>query len=79
MKFKKTWLQDLIWDDVLDTSRWSIIYNLVFEFKGKFYQTNYSVGATECQDESPFENEPDEIEVPEVKQVEKTVFDYVNV
>lgn len=89
MKFKKTWLQNLLWEDVdegeikvndvIDTSRWSVIYNLVFEFRGKFYQTSYSVGATESQDESPFEYEPDEIEVTEVKQIEKTVIDYVKV
>lgn len=86
MEFEKKWLQDLVWEDVddgeiivneiVDTSRWSNIYNLVFKYDGKYYQTSYSVGATEIQDESPFEWSPDMIECKEVFPVEKTVIVY---
>lgn len=77
MKFKKEDLLDLIWDDkpegferVLNTltghSRWSIKYSLVFKYDNKYYVLEYSKGATEHQDESPLQYEPDEIECQEV-------------
>lgn len=63
-------------DNIIDNSRWSIVHEIIFEHDGKFYQTYYSVGATECQDESPWEYE-DEVECTEVEkkivQVEKWV------
>ena len=64
-----------VWYELVDTSRWSNIYELVFKDveSGLYYQTTYSVGATECQDESPFEYDPDEIECSQVEQVEKVV------
>ncbi|NCE63696.1 hypothetical protein D1159_03660 [Pseudoflavonifractor sp. 524-17] len=44
---------------IVDQSRWSIHHEIVFRDKdGKFYQTCYSVGATECQDEGPWDDEP---------------------
>jgi hypothetical protein len=59
-------------DEVVDNSRWSIYHSIIFEYDGKFYQTSYSVGATECQDESPWEYE-DEVECIEVHKVQKMV------
>lgn len=87
MQFGKSWLQDLLWEEEIDgaeiieneqidNSRWSIISRLVFKYQGKFYATTYSRGATEMQDESPFEYEPDMIECKEVFPVEKTVIVY---
>ena len=83
MIFKKEFLLDildsdkgLIYTNLVDTSRWSLYYEMVFEFEGKFYKTAYSVGATECQDESPFEFDPDEIECQEVFKKEKLVTVY---
>lgn len=72
---------EMVRDEILDTTRWSIINELIFKDKesGKLYRTNYSVGATECQDESPFEYDPDYIECVEVKEKEVTVIDYVEV
>lgn len=76
---------DLPWNDsivkyneVIDTSRWSIIYDLVFEFDGKCYQTTYSVGATESQDERPWEYE-DIIDCVEVEEKEVMVKQWVEV
>ena len=58
-------------DKIIDTTRWSIIHEIIFEDKGRFYQTTYSEGATECQDESPWEYEEniecDEVELKEIK------------
>lgn len=60
-------------DKVIDTSRWSTYHEIVFEDKdGKTYQTGYSCGATECQDESPWEYE-DEVECTEVELKEVMV------
>lgn len=82
MKFKKEWLQGILWDenedaeiisdDIIDTSRWSIHSLLTFKFGGKFYQVTYS----KSQDERPFDNDPDEIECTEVVPVAKTITVY---
>ena len=86
MKFKKTDLLEVLYDDhevikkirdtLIDTSRWSEHHELIFEKDGKLYSTSYSRGATEQQDESPFEYDPDEIECTEVEAYEKTVTEY---
>lgn len=79
MKFKKEFLQEMVWgddvveDNIVDNSRWSIHHEIVFRHEGKFYGTGYSVGATESQDERPFEYDNDEIECPEMVQKEKLV------
>lgn len=58
-------------DRIVDTTRWSVIHEIVFEDKGKFYQTTYSVGATEMQYERPWEYVDEvkciEVELREVK------------
>lgn len=84
-KFDKKYLMDeldlpysAIKDDIVDTSRWSIHHKIVFEDNGKFYETYYSEGATECQDESPWEYE-DEIECYEVELKEVKVMKWVRV
>jgi hypothetical protein len=83
MKFKKEFLIDeldlpysAIEDKVIDNSRWSIHHEIVFEHEGKFYRTYYSVGATECQDEEPWEYD-DEVDCTEVVQKEITVMAWV--
>lgn len=78
--------RNIIWEDnndyeiikkeIVDTSRWSKIYEIVIKRKsdGKFFRDNYSIGATESQDESPYEySEPD---FREVFPVEKKVIVY---
>jgi len=57
-------------DHVIDNSRWSIEHEIIFEYKGKYYRAYYSVGATEMQDERPWEYE-DVIECEEVVKVDK--------
>jgi hypothetical protein len=84
MLFKKEFLQEIednddveiVEDEITDTTRWSILNRRVFKFEGKFYETFYQHGATECQDESPYEYDEDQIECKEVFPVEKTVIVY---
>lgn len=88
MKFKREFLVDelglprskenKVEDNVVDNSRWSVDHELIFKHEGKFYQTSYSVGATECQDERPWEYD-DEVECTEVAQQEVTVMAWVPV
>lgn len=85
MKFKKEDLIDgidfgkapgpTVFHEITGNGRWSIHHRRVFEFEGKFYETRYSVGATESQDESPYEYAPDEIECNEVFPVQRTAYE----
>ena len=88
MEFKKEDLQlmvyedhdgevfEVIEDEIIDTSRWSIIHRMVFKLDGKFYESSYLKGATEQQDEQPYEYDEDVIECDEVFPVEKTITVY---
>ena len=56
----------------VDHTRWSVVHELVIQSiaDGRFWMDSYSVGATESQDESPWEhNAPDFTEVFPVEQV----------
>ena len=86
-EFPKVDLRDMAWDDHSDeyekiscslshVSRWSYHYVMIFKYDGKYYKTHYSVGATEMQDESPYEYASDMIECVEVCPVEKVVIVY---
>lgn len=76
---------ELIWGDlegykeiqnnIVEKTRWSIIHEIVVQrlSDGKYFMDNYSVGATEQQDEGPYEySKPDFVEVKpiEVKRIE---------
>jgi len=88
MKFQKQFLQDMIWEDaegaeviqseIVGKSRWSLNHEAIFKYDGKFYRTYYNTGATEYQDERPYEYEDDEIECEEVFQGAKTVIVYLS-
>ena len=88
MKFKKEDLQEvcygdfgdfeLIKDEIVETSRWSLLKYQVFKYKDKFYSTSYSEGLTEMQDESPYEYAGDMIECREVVPVSTTITEYIN-
>lgn len=84
MKFTKNFLIDslddeenTILDEITDNSRWSIHHRRVFKHDGKMYETFYSVGATEYQDEGPYEYDNAEIECREVVAVERVITMYV--
>lgn len=85
IKFSKDYLTNeldlpysAIYDEVTDNSRWSIYHTCVFENNGKFYMAEYSVGATECQDERPWEYK-DEVECTEVELKEVIVKKWIPV
>lgn len=46
---------EVIVDEIISTTRWAIVHKLIFKHDGKFWQTTYNVGATEMQDEIPFD------------------------
>lgn len=60
-------------NNIIDATRWSVINEIIFEDEGRFWKTTYSEGATECQDESPWEYEPEVILI-EVEKTQKMVF-----
>lgn len=68
----------LVHAEMIDTSRWSIINERVYEDldTGRFWYTTYSYGATECQDERPYEYDGDVITFTEVFKKEKTITVY---
>ena len=68
--------KDVMCDNYIDHTRWSIVSRRVFRHDNKYYETIYSQGATEQQDESPYEYEGDMIECPEVEQVQTTATIY---
>ena len=91
MKFDKEFLREevvfdyptgtyIVEDTIIGHRRWSVDHRIVFKddkrHPGKFFTTTYSVGATEGQDESPFEYDDDPVECPEVRAVERTVTVY---
>jgi hypothetical protein len=86
MKFKKQFLQDMLWEDVegaevihseiVGKSRWSLNHEAIFKYEDKFYRTYYNTAATEQQDERPYEFDDDEIECEEVVPVEKIITVY---
>ena len=80
MKFSKEFLQDeggeTVSNKIIGRNRWSLRYERVFSHEGHYYLTRYNSGATESQDERPYEHEDDEIECVEVFPAEKTVTVY---
>ena len=70
--------EEVVEDTIIENSRWSILHNLVFRYNGKVYETTYRVGATEQQDESPWEFEND-VECFEVAAKQVTRTEYVRV
>lgn len=66
----------IISDEVIETTRWSIVYALIVHFpdqaEDEAWEMVYSVGATECQDESPWQDE-EEVEATLVKEREVLV------
>ena len=86
MKFSKDEMYEILYGDhefskiiedkIVDTTRWSVHHNLIFEYKDKFYETSYSHGATEYQDESPWEYD-DEVVAYEVVPTEVVTIKYV--
>ncbi len=81
MKFPKGFLidnldEDPIEEKIVDKGRWTITYRRIFMFENELYETFYRVGATESQDERPYEYETHEIECSKVIAVPITQIVY---
>lgn len=76
-EYEKVEKAEVVLEELEDTSRWSTHHSCVFKLNENFYRTHYSKGATESQDESPFEYDNDWIEVDEVEEKKVTVVRYV--
>lgn len=65
---------------ITDQSRWSIFYEMIIHdvTADRYYSTEYSTGATEAQDESPYEDEPEVVYVVEVFEVKQIVSSFVS-
>ncbi len=63
-------------DEITGHSRWSVDYYLTFQMGDRFFGTSYSRGATEYQDESPWEYEADHVPCTELEAVRITRTEY---
>ncbi len=63
----------IISNECVDKTRWSVVYDLIVKIGDKFYQTDYQVGATEQQDEGPWENEEEIVLVEVAPREVKTI------
>jgi hypothetical protein len=63
-------------EEMINHSRWAVGYHVILqrENDGKFFSSSYEVGATESQDQSPYEY--DDPIFTEVFPVEKTIIVY---
>ena len=84
MKFSRQELLDILYENeggkvivnkVIEVSRWSLLYEFVFEKDGRTYMTEYREGSTEYQFEGPWDCET-EVVCREVIAVEQTVIVY---
>lgn len=66
---------DVVIDEITDAGRWTIGHEIVFRHDEKLYRSWYSVGATEYQDDPPWDGE-EEVECPEVEPYEAVVTKY---
>ena len=78
-EFSRETLQQVVWDDaegfkkvsdvIEDTTRWEIVKTMVFQAPdGLHYQSTYTEGATEQQEQRPYEYESDTIECTQVQE-----------
>jgi len=66
---------EIVKDEIVSNSRWSILHDLIVKKDDEFYLVEYSVGATEQQDERPFEYD-DEVVLKQVFPATKTIVVY---
>jgi hypothetical protein len=65
----------IVIEEFAGKSRWSLHYRVIFERDGNYYETRYRRGATEGQDEQPFEYE-DEVKCKRVYPYQEVVTFY---
>lgn len=69
---------EIVEDRIVDHKRWSVCHRAVCCNKktGKYYRFDYSVGATENQEQLPYEWDEEPVVVPEVLPVTKKIVCY---
>lgn len=69
----------VVFENMYDTSRWAHHIQRVYKDldTGKYWSTTFRRGATECQEERPYENDGEEIEFTEVVPKEVIKIEYV--
>ena len=70
---------EVVHSELVDTTRWSHVHERVYKDldTGKYWETTYRTGATECQEERPYEYDGDVIEFAEVVPRETIKIEYV--
>ena len=67
-------IYEVVSNEISHISRWSIHYIQIFKYMGNYYSTTYSIGATEYQEEMPYEFiGQEELECKRVYPHEETV------
>ncbi|UYD57992.1 hypothetical protein GHHBBDOD_00137 [Aeromonas phage avDM4] len=80
--FTEPFVIESVEKEVYDERRWSTVYRQILavtrpgDETPRYFETDYSEGATELQDETPYENDGDEILLDEVFPVEVKVIQY---
>ena len=66
-------------DQIIDNERWTVTHEMIFQqiSTGKFYRSYFRRGATEYQDEGPYEYDGDIITCKEVVKKEVMVEQWV--
>jgi len=85
IKLLKETMKDILWnendeivlDKITEASRWNVHHELIFKYDGKLWRTLYSIGATEYQNEGPWEYE-EEVECVEVIETQIMSTTYIN-
>lgn len=79
--FEEKLVIESIENEPYDKGRWSVTYRQILSVSRvdaapRYFETHYTVGATEMQDESPYENDGDQIILDEVFPVEVVTVQY---
>lgn len=67
---------EIVESEIIDHRRWSVDYLMTFRQGDRYFRVDYSMGATEHQDQGPFDDCGEFVEVEEVVPVEKTIVVY---
>lgn len=68
---------EVISEDIVETDRWSILYLMIFKTDNRYFSSYFRRGATEYQDESPYDGEGDKVRCIEVFPTEVKVIKYL--
>lgn len=80
--FTEPFVIESVKNEVYDERRWSTVYQQILavtrpdDETPRYFETEYAKGATEMQDETPYEDDDDEILLDEVFPVEVKVIQY---